>query len=368
MGGQKMNWIDSAIREIKVMKISHNSWEIAKKETSAAIFASSPGEVVSIVGPSRVGKSKLINELRVLLVGDTDRHETGTMPTVELLATNCIFNGHFGTKDFIIRALEKIEHPFYGVNKPDDPFGIDRYKYLSRTSEGILRPALEKSLEHRKTMYLFIDEIQHILRIIGGKNAAASFLDSLKCLAQEKDLVLILVGAYPLLDVLNLSPHLLGREQPIHFPRYYATNEGYSSFCEILETYSSVIRFQNDISTLVEWSELLYDGSLGCIGLLNNWLRSALGRAKANDDEVLKKEHFLKTMRPKKKLSTLAKEIETGEAALEADTGKFALEVPEVISITHDSEKEDIKAKSKTKKKAKPFQKNPRRYKIEGRQ
>ena len=67
--------------------------------------------------------------------------------------------------------------------------------------------------------------VQHILRFYGGLKAAAAFLDSLKSLAQDTKIILVLVGAYPILDALNLSPHLLGREDPIHFPRYSINKE-----------------------------------------------------------------------------------------------------------------------------------------------
>src|SRR5262245_10147622 len=116
-------------------------------------------------------------------------------------------------------------------------------------------------------------------------------------------------GAYPLLDVVRLSPHLIGRKHNIHFPRYRPIPEDLVAFEEILEAYSQYLQLPKGISSLRDWREPLYEGSLGCIGLLEGWLREALALAMAREALSLTVEHLMSTRKSDSDLAELAREI-----------------------------------------------------------
>jgi len=358
-----MNWVDEAIKKIQTEKIPHRNWRTALSESFSTLLSCSPGEVMCITGPSRVGKTKLLDELGKLLVGDEKSDDDGTMPIVSVLATNCVKNNFFDTKDFTIRALEAIKHPFYGVNAADDQWGFERYKLLHRTSEGDLRRSFETGIELRKTLYFVIDEVQHVLRFYGGIDAASAFLNSLKAFAQEKNIILVFVGAYPILDALRLSPHLLGREQLIHFPRYGLTKEDITIFNQILDFYNEFIRLEPGVKSLREWSEYLYYGSLGCLGLLEKWLRSALAKVRANGDDYLKISHLEHTRKPDDDISSILAELQDGEESIaKKDLFTAATETEKEKII--EPEKSTKKKQKKKKSKNKPFRTKPRRYPV----
>ena len=58
-----MHWTDSAIDSLHRIWVPHRNYEIAKAELFAALFAAAPGEVIRVNGPSRVGKSSLLEKL-----------------------------------------------------------------------------------------------------------------------------------------------------------------------------------------------------------------------------------------------------------------------------------------------------------------
>lgn len=356
-------WIDEAIEKIKTEQIAHRNWTTSLSESFSNLVASAPGEVLSITGPSRVGKTKLISELSTLLIGKKDLLDNGSRPIIKVFATNSVKNNFFDSKDFYIRTLEAIEHPFYGLNAANDPYGVERYKKLDRVSEATLRRALEVAIEVCNSKYFVIDEIQHVLRFYGGINAASAFLNSLKSLAQEKGIILVLVGAYPILDALKLSPHMLGREHLVHFPRYRETREDLKIFNQILTFYSEFLHLPDGMKTLHPWNEFLFYGSLGCIGLLEKWLRSALANALAKGDTILKLRHFEETVRSEEKLTSIEEEILIGEEALRKPSVRKS-KVKEKDEKIIEAKKTKDKPKKTNKK---PFQRNPKRMPIEGR-
>ncbi|MEW8185896.1 MAG: AAA family ATPase [Candidatus Thiodiazotropha endolucinida] len=352
-----MEWINAAISNIENQRISHRNWNLALSDGFSSLHAASAGEVVSLTGPSRVGRSRIADELIRMLVGDASSIAEGVLPVIKICASNCSVKGAFSTKDFTFRALKAMEHPFYGIGRRDDPWGIDLLNLMNKTPESVFRHALETGLVYRKSKFIFIDEAHHVRYVQGGEPAAAAILDSWKCLAEETKVVLVLVGAYPMLRVLRLSPHLLGRKGQVHFPRYHAVKEDLVAFEQILTVYDEYIRVPHEVGSLRSWNELLYEGSLGCLGHLGKWLREALALARSRGDEVLSEKHLVAMRKPTAELRAIAAEIIQGEEDLKSfmeDHGQ------------PDKSKLNGEPKRKTRS-SKPFQKNPRRHKLGGR-
>jgi len=350
-----MHWTDAAIAEIKIMRIPHRNYERALAEGVAALVAAAPGEVVCITGPSRVGKSRLASELAGLVTGDPSRMGEDLMPAVTVLASNCTNRGYFRTKDFTVHCLEAIRHPLYGVTRPDDPWGLDRARILDRIPESLLVDAFRKGLQVRKTVFVFFDETHQVRYALGGDREAAAILDAWKSLAAMAQVVLVLLGAYPLIDVLRLAPHMLGRKHQVHFPRYGINDEDLLVFDQILDAYSQVVQLPKGIQNLREWNDLLYPETFGCIGLLEGWLRDGLAKARATNAPCLMKRHLLDTRKSKGDLREIAEEIAAGERTL-SDT----------IDVQRESTGVEQDHAPRHRKR-KPFAKKPRRYPIGGR-
>lgn len=350
-----MHWANAAIAEIKALRIAHRNYERAFSGSVAAVTAAIPGELVCVVGPSRVGKTRLQRELASMIIGAAGRD--GRMPVVSVVAKNLTNRARFRTKEFTEEMLQALQHPIYGVARPDDRWGIDLYRLLGDTSEGTLIKALTRAFKIRGTKYLFVDETQHTRYAEGHDWEAAAVLDSWKCLAEETGLVLVVIGAYPLIDVLQLCPHLLGRKHQVHFPRYGAIEDDLTVWDQILETYTARLRLPPGVKTLREWRSLLYPPSFGCIGSLEGWLRSSLGAAAAQNAEFLTKEHLLMTRKPRGDLEEMAAEIAAGEHALQ-------------IGIEGEQVKPPNRGKAvpeRPKRRGRPFQRKPRRYRTGGR-
>lgn len=342
------------IEKICALKIKHRNWQVAVAESFALLTVLRPGEVLCITGPSRAGKTRLIDELKYLLCGEDKFDETGLMPAVVVDTDNTGPNGTFSTKEFTRRMLDAVRHPILSIvdERIEDTIAFQKFE---RTTEAVLRRSLESAFRRRKTRYLFIDEAQHARYTTRGAQGPFAVMDSWKCLAKAAQLVLIVVGAYPILDILHNSPHLLGRKYQVHFPRYQAIPEDLEEFARILAAFDPLVEKDGSLSSLLDQAELLYSGSFGCIGLLQKWLlaASALGMARSCPVSV----DILREARPPKtELESIAAEILEGERYLAH--GDFTL--------AENTGKQSSPA-SAYKRTRKPFQRNPKRLKPKNR-
>lgn len=331
--------------------IPHRNWQRALGDAFATLVCASPGEVVCIPGPSRAGKSLLIRRLVHLLFGECCFEETGLMPAVVVEAVNAGRHGGFSTKAFTQRLLESVKHPLFSMRGHDLEDLLAMQK-MDRTTEATLRVALEHALTSRGTRYLFIDEAQHVRYATKDAQASLAVMDSWKCLAQTTGVVLVIVGAYPILDIINKSPHLLGRNHQVHFPRYHANSEDIVAFGELLIKYSELMNFDSSLSSLTDVAELMYEGSLGCIGLLKAWLKRVDAVASYHGVPVTE-ELLLSKRLTDNELREISAEILSGERSLARTSLRGRFSSVREASLNKGTET--------PKHKGKPFQRKPTR-------
>lgn len=311
----KDQWILDAIDAIRQRKIEHTRYVHARKRILAGVRAIWPGELIVLIGPSRVGKSRCTNDaLGVSAENVPDAN--GMMRVVVVEAENSSTGGEFSTKAFMIACLQAICHPIYGAQAEDDAWGFKLDQLLHKTSEATLRQAFERALERRQTEYLVIDEAHHVQYVPGGDNAATRVLDSWKCMASKAKVKLVLSGSYKLLPLLGLAPHLVGRQQPLNFGRYKSNSrQDVEGWEQVLREFSSLLRFEEGTS-LSTWNRVLFDGSLGCVGILSQWTRACLASMLADGADVVTLERLHATRLPALQERDLLNEILIGEEYL----------------------------------------------------
>jgi hypothetical protein len=104
-------------------------------------------------------------------------------------------------------------------------------------------------------------------------------LDSIKSLASVSSTVHVLIGTYELLPFRNLSAQLSRRSIDVHFPRYQAErSEDYTAFRNAVFTLQCHLPLNGE-SNLLPHIEYCYERSIGCVGLVKDWLTRALALA-----------------------------------------------------------------------------------------
>lgn len=333
---------------LNTLKINHRNWCETFESAYFLLMSALPGEVICITGPSRAGKTKLINELKEMIESGHSFEETGLMPVVITTAVNTSTNGRFSTKSFTKRMLKAVEHPFHRDKKLSSLVG------KKELSEDEYRDRLESALVVRGVRYLIIDEAQHAKYVSKDAQGAYAVMDSWKCLAEISGVILVIVGAYPILPIINNSPHMIGRKYPVELGRYRYNKDDLEEFATIVSAYGEILGASD---LLMENIELLYRGSLGCIGLLRRWLIEAVAGSKRKRAS-LSKSDLLSSIMPDHDLREVSLEIKNGEKYLES---KFFENIEGI-------NKPSTAAKKTSKKKNhKPGKRKPARYKLNNR-
>jgi len=313
-------------RSVLELRVNHKFWVNAFQEAFATLTMASPGDVVCIVGPSRAGKSRLIHELKKQLENGNSYESTGKLPVICVEAVNSGPNGAFSTKSFTMRMLEAVRHPLLSISELDAASETARAK-LERTTENTLRQILERALKHRGVYYLFIDEAQHVRYASKQSHAPCAVMDSWKCLAQTCGLVLVVVGAYPILELLQHSPHMLGRKKQIHLQRYGTHPDDLVEFAKIIQAFERSLGEFVSSGFLLKHTQLLQEKTCGCIGLLKSWLKQTVTLAVVNKSQI-SLAMLEKSMMSDVDLIQISREIAEGENLLYSTPFKIGSQVP----------------------------------------
>ena len=245
------------------------------------------------------------------------RQDAGIMPVVSLEAP-APDSSQFSWKDYYRRALIALKEPlvdrkltyaahasFHGAcgRALSDPIvpGIE------------LRLALESGLIHRRPKAFFIDEAQHLAKMKSGRKLQDQ-LDSIKSLASLTNTVHVLIGTYELLPFRNLSAQLSRRSIDIHFPRYRAErSEDYTAFRNVVFTLQRHLPLPGE-SDLLPHIEYCYERSIGCVGLVKDWLTRALALAIKQGADAVSLKMLQKTAWPLDQSERMAREAVDGES------------------------------------------------------
>jgi energy-coupling factor transporter ATP-binding protein EcfA2 len=271
------------LESFRSFTMAHPRLVQAKDELLSAIEASAPGSLILVIGPTGVGKSTLRRRVESALIEKMAAEmeiDTGRIPfiSIEAVAPD---NGIFHWRDHYQRMLAQIQEPAIehklGLERGEgERTGNGRYAPWPRGFTGYqLQQSIENALQHRRPAAVFIDEAQHLGRIASGRKLADQ-LDVIKSTASRSHTVHVLIGTYELLAFRNLSAQLSRRSVDLHFSRYRTESaEDIEVFQNAVFTFQKQLRSCELLDLANIW-DFLYERSLGCIGILKDWLMQAL--------------------------------------------------------------------------------------------
>jgi len=241
------------------------------------------GTLVLVFGPSGVGKSTLLRKVQRELIAErvpeleNDRERIAVVVD-ELVGPD---SGCFNWKDFYRRLLISMDEPLVErkviYEKTESPNSPKIYfKTGPRSVTADLRFAVEQTLKHRRPVAVLVDEAQHLAKMASGRKLEDQ-LDCLKSLSNQTGVLFVLLGTYELLAFHNLNAQLSRRTINVHFGRYLLDNkrDGHA-FKSALLTFQKHLPLKEEPNLLARW-DYFYESSLGCIGVLKDWLTRALG-------------------------------------------------------------------------------------------
>lgn len=275
-----------SLRGFESFTMAHPRLIEAKNDLVQAIECSAPGSLILVLGPTGVGKTTLIRKVQQCLaerLAPQLESEAGQLPfvSVEAIAPD---NGNFNWRDHFRRMLLQMQEPLIDYKARSAYVQVDRnaagqFVASPRIGTGAqMQYAVEQALRHRSPAAVFIDEAQHLARVSSGRKLADQ-LDVVKSIASRTQTIHVLIGTYELLAFRNLSGQLSRRSTDLHFSRYRVEQDrDIQVFRNIVLTFQQQLPPEQALDLSDMW-DFLYERSLGCVGILKDWLSRSLNTA-----------------------------------------------------------------------------------------
>jgi energy-coupling factor transporter ATP-binding protein EcfA2 len=262
--------------------MAHPRLVAARETLLGAIYESAPNSLILVLGPTGVGKTTLRVKAEQLLTTAMSvdlEADPGLLPVVSV---ECIApeSGAFSWRDHFRRLLLHMEEPLLDHKlHPGKSIRIAnrtvRFMPNARAAGTEYRHAVERALCFRRPVAVMLDEAQHLARVGPGRRLSDQ-LDVIKSIANYTKTVHVLLGTYGLLVFRNLSAQLSRRSFDIHFTRYRVADPGdRKAFLTVLRSFEQQLPLPEPPELVKEW-EYLYERSIGCVGVLKDWLVRAL--------------------------------------------------------------------------------------------
>lgn len=357
------------------VRISHAKLTYALNDLSWSLKDGLPESLIYIFGPTGVGKSTLLNiaHKKILEESVTSMMDNpGVLPIIKILADSP-HTGNFDWKSFFKELLEIMAEPL--VEYKDDPYRWkvvrDEYDKINatayRATGGKFRTAFINAVKYRETKMMLVDDAQHFGVVASGRKILDQS-NTVKSIAEKSKLIIAMAGTYELLPLRNLNGQTSRRSVNIHFQRYNAeSNDDIECFKQALGTLQRYLPVEVMPDCENNW-EFFLERSLGCIGILKDWLTKALIFSLRNNKNTISDEYFEQTALSVSQCQEILSEIIQGETELtETSDQRFLLRARLSLEKGNDrrnNNRENNSLNSNKKGNRKPGVQNPRRNNI----
>lgn len=359
--GFPLELLDKSVEErvdyFEKRTVGHPNLQLAYLDLMDKIKISGKGKILLVYGPSGVGKSTLFRKVKEEITKqylEDMGQDKGFIPIIGIEATSPE-DGKFDWIDFYTEALQNVEEIL--INEKRLPNDNQVPKNHNQRTKRALRRSLENVIKYRKVKAILIDEAQHMTKA-GNSKALRNHMDTIKSLASKFEIPIILFGTYELLSFRNLSGQLSRRGIDIHFPRYNAElTEEITAFKNVIGFFQIHLPIQNQPDLINNW-EYFYQRTIGCVGILRDWLRNTLDYKlkKTPDAKTITLNDFKKFEPSIDQAYQMADEIISGEDLLESQK---KMEHDLNFKLGLGKAKEEGEKKKKTNKK--PGVRDPKR-------
>lgn len=272
-----------ALQQFRAVTIAHPHLLSARERLMAILSDAPRNSVVFVMGPTGVGKStlraKVESEISTTLAAQL-RNDCERLPVVSVEA-EAPDTGNFSWRDHFKRLLDTMREPLikYKLDRKGSPWGPGRlpvhFECGPRSSGAEFQYSVEQAMRFRRPVAVLIDEAQHLTKMSSGRRLVDQ-LDVIKSIANRAATPHVMIGTYDLLAFRNLNGQLSRRSLDVHFGRYRADRPGEAAiFVNIVRSFSAhlPLKIPDDLTT--NW-EFLYERSIGCVGILKDWLVQSL--------------------------------------------------------------------------------------------
>jgi energy-coupling factor transporter ATP-binding protein EcfA2 len=297
-------------------KIKHAALEKMDNLLMNAIDEHTSYSILALYGPSGVGKSTVMK--RIAQRCREEEPDSSVVPMVVVQASPEDV-GRASRLDFYRQVLHQLRgHVAVRDRILNLPLARERGKKSTDPAEWLeMRDAVLYALDLLKVKAVCIDEAQHLMQADAAQKPSIQ-LDWLKSLTNQSQLLYILVGNFSLYDFCHLNGQLARRVREEQFCRYHLDQQADAvEFTSALKVLLEQVPLQVDIPEMLTHWKWFGEWSIGCIGILSDWVVETAATLCRAGETVLTLEALTKhALKPAQRLK-LETEARTGEFKIE---------------------------------------------------
>lgn len=288
--------------------VKHTRFDEALKTIEAALLFPTDTRLLWVIGPSGAGKTRLAQTVEKLIhkmIADQLVSDPGCVPCVSF-EVPCPELGHrFSWNEHHWRYLDKLQVPLSADDKAPPPLPwVDPKRGLEH--------AVLNALKHRRPMAVLLDETNHIASVTTGK-VLFDQTNRLKSFANRSKVLHVCFGTYEVANMALVSGQLARRSEIIHLSRYRAdVPADYAAFKSVVRAFQKCLPVVHHLD-LHTRAEYLHERTIGCVGLLKEWLIKALAHANGDGRKEIAMKDLEATATSVTKLRVLLNEATQGE-------------------------------------------------------
>lgn len=340
--------------------------EAADKVLSILDTALEPS-LIFVIGPTTVGKTTVRSYIEKTITEEAlPTLSADQLPLLSIELPAVTPKNPFDWRDVYAQCLialgdplldKKMNYPAGGIKRGPD----GNVTATTGTTTSALSHALRTALRLRRPAAVLLDEAHVLTHVKNGDDLLLN-VELLKSLANTTRIPIILFGTYDVQPLLRLNGQLSRRSEVIHMPRYHCDRSD-----DRMNFHSTIRAFQRRLPLreepdLLSHHEFLYEHSLGCVGLLKDWLCRALWKALVAQSSTIDEDTLKATATPAWKCLDILKECDRGEAALEEKPSDIA-SLKEALKA-FEPKRTSPSPFAKKRGNSAPFQRNASRDKI----
>ncbi|HEU5376659.1 MAG TPA: ATP-binding protein [Ktedonobacteraceae bacterium] len=258
---------------------------------------------VLVYGASGVGKTTLIQRIATRLnaveiqpnpnwVASPSHPEESLPPIPVLLAKTMPTMGFsFKWSDYYRMLLDLLEEPV-SQEYVDVEVKQEQKKRRREPTSFTKSRVLEGALCRRGVRAVVLDDAQYLMKL-GTRRMLSDWVDWINAVYKSTGIIHVLLGTYDLLPFRDLSGHAAAHSLEIHFARYQFQYESERrTFQAVLLALLKQVPLQTDLESLMQQWPYFYERTIGCVGILKDWLVRSVAAALQDGSTVLSLRHF----------------------------------------------------------------------------
>lgn len=318
------------LEDFKTVKVRHPRLVEMEQFLLRAISGHRSYTLLDLYGASGVGKSTIMEHVAHLV---RYASPTPTVFPVVIVQASPEDIGFSARLDYYQQILAQLQqHPAIRDRTKNLPLYINPGKKSSDPAEWLeMRNAVEYVLALLQVKVVFVDEAQHLLAA-DPRSRPTSQLDWLKTLANRTNVLHVLIGNFDLYDCCHLNGQAVRRMRDQHFPRYHLDNQKEcEEFVGILKSLLECVPLTVDIPEFLTRWRWFGEWSVGCVGVLGDWIVETVDALWSAGETVLTTEALTKHALQPDQRARLEMEARTGEHRVARAKAQSELELQRLL-------------------------------------